>query len=102
MGKTKELLIDAENRRAWAGPTPEVRPTELPTMVRFHRHASKLSQAELAKLAGVGKTVIFDIEKGKQTVQLSTLLKVLKILNITTLFQSPLMETYLRSTSEKR
>ncbi len=50
--------------------------------VRFFRKRSGLSQEKLAKLAGVGKTVIFDIEKGKETVKLNTLLKVLDILNI--------------------
>ncbi len=65
----------------------------LPQMVRFHRKKSGLSQAELASLAGVGKTVIFDIEKGKPSVQLDTLRKVLHVLNITLLLQSPLVET---------
>lgn len=74
----------------------------LPKAIRFHRKKGGLSQAGLAKLAGVGKTVIFDIEKGKQTVQMDTLLKVLQILNISMLFQSPLMETYLRNLDENR
>lgn len=51
-------------------------------MVHYYRKKSGLTQNELARLAGVGKTSIFDIEKGKETVQLSTLLKVLDILNI--------------------
>lgn len=46
------------------------------------RKRSGLSQQQLAKLAGVGKTVVFDIEKGKQSVQLDTLQKVLLVLNI--------------------
>jgi len=48
----------------------------------FHRNKSKLTQKQLADLAGVGKTVVFDIEKGKETVQLNSLLKVLSVLNI--------------------
>ena len=39
-------------------------------MVRFHRKKAKMTQLELAKLSGIGKTVVFDIEKGKKTVRL--------------------------------
>lgn len=80
---------------------PKIGPNQLSEAVRFHRKKSGLSQAELARFASVGKTVVFDIEKGKRTVQLDTLLKILAILNITTLFQSPLMENFIRSTNEK-
>jgi predicted transcriptional regulator len=44
-------------------------------------------------LAGVGKTVIYDIEKGKETIRFSTLKKVLKALNIRISYTSPLVET---------
>ena len=56
--------------------------TELAQTVHLCRKRSGLTQLQLAKLAGVGKTVIYDIEKEKDTVQLRTLLKVLNILNI--------------------
>jgi HTH-type transcriptional regulator / antitoxin HipB len=79
----------------------EITLKELSQAVRFHRKKSGLSQAELAKHAGVGKTVVFDIEKGKQTVQLDTLLKVLGILNIRPVFQSPLMDTFLRDVTQE-
>jgi DNA-binding XRE family transcriptional regulator len=46
---------------------------DLKNIVRQHRRLSGLSQAELAKLAGVGKTVVFDIEHGKESVQFDTL-----------------------------
>ena len=42
---------------------------EIATMVVYYRKKSKLSQQELAQLAGVGKTAVFDIEKGKKTIQ---------------------------------
>jgi len=45
-------------------------------------------------IAGVGKTVIYDIEHGKETVRLITLLKVLDALNISVNMVSPLMEQY--------
>lgn len=57
----------------------------------FHRKKSKLTQRQLADLAGVGKTVVFDIEKGKETIQLNSLLKVLSILNIKLEMKSTLM-----------
>ena len=65
---------------------------ELKTVVRDHRRLSGLNQAQLAKLAGVGKTVIFDIEHGKETVQFDTLKKVLAALNIKLVLQSPVMD----------
>jgi y4mF family transcriptional regulator len=68
-------------------------PDEIAKMVHSCRKHSGLSQQELARLAGVGKTVIFDIEKGKKTVQLNTLLKVLDILNIQMKFEAPFSQT---------
>ena len=61
-------------------------------IILFHRKKSGLSRIQLANLAGVGKTVIYDIEKGKETIRFSTLQKVLKVLNIKITFTSPLME----------
>ena len=63
-------------------------------MIRFHRKKAKLSQAELAKLSGVGKTVVFDVEHGKKTVRLSTLIKMLYTLNISICFNGPLMNLF--------
>jgi HTH-type transcriptional regulator / antitoxin HipB len=62
---------------------------EIAKTIRYFRKQSGLSQQELAQLAGVGKTVIFDIEKGKITVRLDTLLKVLDVLNIQLKFEKP-------------
>ncbi len=70
-------------------------------IVKFHRKKSGLNQLELANLAGVGKTIIFDIEHGKTTIQLATLYKVLNTLNIKLLLSSPLIETYLKEKNEK-
>jgi y4mF family transcriptional regulator len=61
-------------------------------IINLHRKKSKLTQKQLADLAGVGKTVVFDIEKGKETVQLNSLLKVLSVLNIKLEMKSPLMQ----------
>jgi len=58
--------------------------------VREHRRRSGLTQQALAQHAGVGKTVIYDIEHGKSSVRLNTLLKVLHVLNIKVRLESPL------------
>lgn len=60
-------------------------------MVRYHRKRSGLTQKELSDLAGVGMSSVFEIEKGKITVRLQTLMKVLEVLNISLEFTSPLM-----------
>ncbi len=65
---------------------------ELAEAIRMHRKAAKLSRVQLAELAGVGKTVIYDIEKGKESVQFDTLRKILKVLNIKIVLTSPLMD----------
>jgi HTH-type transcriptional regulator/antitoxin HipB len=69
-------------------------------MVRFHRKKAKLTQVELAKFSGVGKTVVFDIEQGKETIRLSTLVKILNTLNISINFSGPLMNLF-RKQDEK-
>lgn len=60
-------------------------------VVKFHRRRSGLSQHALADLAGIGKTSVFDIEKGKPTVRLATLMAVLGVLNIDLALDGPLM-----------
>ena len=64
---------------------------DMSEIVLFHRKKSGLTRNQLADLAGVGKTVIYDIEKGKETIRFSTLQKVLEALNIKITFTSPLM-----------
>ena len=74
---------------------------EISETIRFHRKKAKLTQFELAKLAGIGKTAVFDLEKGKSTVQLSTLLAVLLVLNIKIVLSSPLINLFNRAKNEK-
>ena len=74
---------------------------ELAQIIKMHRKAAKLSRVQLAELAGVGKTVIYDIEIGKESVQLDTLLKILKVLNIKIILKSPLMDNLQNSENEK-
>ena len=63
---------------------------EIGQLLRAVRKKSGLTQLMLAKMAGVGKTVVFDMEKGKATVQLDSLLKVLEVLNIQLKLLSPI------------
>ncbi len=63
--------------------------TELATLIHHYRKKSGLTQQALAELAGIGKTAVFDLEQGKDTVQLNTLLSVLKVLNIKLSFLTP-------------
>lgn len=66
-------------------------PKTLATVIREHRKIAGLSQLQLAELAGVGKTVVFDVEKGKETIRLDTLRKILVALNIKVRLTSPIM-----------
>lgn len=65
---------------------------KLSDIILFHRRQSGLTRNQLATIAGVGKTVIYDIEKGKETIRLATLQKILTALNIKINYESPLME----------
>jgi len=73
--------------------------TQLSEVIRSHRKMSGLTQNQLANFSGVGKTVIFDLEHGKETVRLNTLLKVLSVLNIELKIVSPLGEVNAQSKS---
>jgi y4mF family transcriptional regulator len=63
---------------------------DLGLLVKEHRSQAGLTQLELANLAGVGKTTVFDIEKNKETVRWNNIMAVLKVLNIEVQFKSPI------------
>lgn len=63
---------------------------DLGAFIKAHRKKAGLTQLELADLAGIGKTTVFDIEKNKETVRFNNLLAVLRVLNINLEFKSPL------------
>lgn len=63
---------------------------DLGLFIKEHRKEAGLTQLELANLAGVGKTTVFDVEKNKESVRWSTLLAILKVLNIEVQFKSPI------------
>ena len=64
---------------------------DISRIVRRHRERANLSRVELALLAGVGKTVVYDIEHGKLSVRFDTLSKILEALNISIKYDSPIM-----------
>ncbi len=64
---------------------------ELGEIIQYHRKRSGLSRIALAELAGIGKTVVFDLEKGKKNVRLHTVLSIFGVLNISLELKSPLM-----------
>jgi len=74
---------------------------DIADVIKAHRKAAKLSRVQLAEMAGVGKTVIYDIENGKESVRLDTLRKILKVLNIKIVLISPLMENVNSTRNEK-
>jgi len=61
-------------------------------LIQSHRKKAGLAQAQLAKLAGVGKTVVWDLEHGKESVRWDTLQKIFHVLNIAIEWRSPLLE----------
>lgn len=50
--------------------------------VKQRRKTLRLSQGQLAKLAGVGRNVVFSIEHGNESVQLDKIQQVLDVLNL--------------------
>lgn len=64
----------------------------LAQLIQSHRKKAGLTQAQLAKLAGVGKTVVWEIEHGRESVQWDTLQKIFRVFNITVEWCSPLLD----------
>lgn len=64
----------------------------LSQLIQSHRKKAGLTQAQLATHAGVGKTVVWDLEHGKESVQWDTLQKILRVLNLTVEWRSPLLD----------
>jgi y4mF family transcriptional regulator len=63
---------------------------DLGALIKNHRKKAGLTQLELANLAGVGKTTVFDVEKNKESIRWNNLLAILHVLNIKIEFKSPL------------
>jgi HTH-type transcriptional regulator / antitoxin HipB len=71
-------------------------------IVKYHRKKSGLSQIDLAELAELGKTVIFDIEHGKETVQLNTIKKVFQVLNIKLKLEGPFVKEFMEQLKNEK
>jgi HTH-type transcriptional regulator / antitoxin HipB len=71
-------------------------------LISYHRNRSGLTQQELAALAGVGKNLVYELEKGKQTVRLENLLKILRVLNIELDFRGPLMAAFHKEHADEK
>ena len=67
---------------------------DLGRAIRYHRERARLSRRELAALSGISETAIYDVEHGKATVQLQTLLALLGTLNLTLSLDGPLMNEF--------
>jgi HTH-type transcriptional regulator/antitoxin HipB len=67
---------------------------QIGSVVKFHRKKSGLTQHELAKLAGIGKAAVYDLEHQSKSTRIDTLLKVLRVLNIEVKLLSPIMQVY--------
>lgn len=62
-------------------------------VIQTNRKAAGLSRIALAELAGVGKTAVYDVENGKETVRLDILLALLDALNIKLIIDAPMEVT---------
>ncbi len=67
----------------------------LSKMLVWHRKRSKITQQTLADLAGISRTAVQRLENGTAPVQMDTLWKILKILNIKMSYSSPIMTQYI-------
>lgn len=63
---------------------------ELSKVIKQTRKLARLTQNELAAMSGVGKTLIFDIEKGEKKVSLEKLIRICQALNIEVELKLPL------------
>jgi y4mF family transcriptional regulator len=74
---------------------------EIGNIIRYHRKAAGLTQKGLADLAGIGKTVVFDLEKGKESVQINSMLAMFSVLNLHLKVEGPLVEKYMQEKQRK-
>ena len=65
---------------------------KLKDIVIYHRKQAGLSRRELSDLSGVSTTFLSDLEGGKETLQYDKVLMVLKTLNVSLIFESPIMK----------
>ena len=61
----------------------------LSEIIKSARKKAGISQIQLAELAGVGKTLIFNIENGRINAQFEKLLKIFHVLNLKLMVETP-------------
>jgi DNA-binding XRE family transcriptional regulator len=71
----------------------------LGSLVRFHRKRARLSQVELAAMAGVSRKVVQDIEVGRDAASWKNVLGILDVLNIRLRPEGPLVGEWLSQTA---
>jgi HTH-type transcriptional regulator / antitoxin HipB len=68
--------------------------TELASLILYHRKQAGLSQVELARHAGVSRSIVQDLEAGKQRASWRNLQAVLEVLNLRLEPVGPLVEMW--------
>ena len=63
---------------------------QVSSLITLHRKKAKLSRNNLALLAGVGKTLIYNLEHASHNVGFNAILRVLHVLNLKLCMISPL------------
>lgn len=66
-----------------------VKKSSLGAMIQTTRKRAGLTQKELADLADVGKTLIFDLEKGHESIHFDKLKRICRVLSIKIHFENP-------------
>lgn len=84
----KQILLDQKIKKLLTDESDNITRDykSLAGMIKRRRKYAGLTQKELADISGVGKTVVFDVERAKPTVQLDSLQKILGALEIQTVF----------------
>ena len=67
---------------------------ELGRIVRYHRKRAGLSRKELSALSNVSQSVIYEIERGKTTVKMNSVMKLLHALNLNLDISGPFVAEY--------
>ena len=69
-------------------------PTELASLIRYHRKQDGLSQLELARQAGVGRNIVQELEAGRERASWGHLRAVLNVLHVRLIPTSPRIEQW--------
>lgn len=76
--KTSDQLSSGRSETGFRIYTPD----SLGAAIRHYRKEAGLTQAQLAELAGLNRTYLSDLERGRETEQVRRLLRVLRQLGV--------------------